>query len=119
MINEFFGKQGSKASSQVEEFEKRKKRKTKKEIRQLEERMLAPTKLPPAVTQSPTDRLRDLGVKIMLPNQEAMELFKRHFKILTYVENNVADISLLLAFLKELDEGRITYDAKTRTIRYR
>lgn len=106
-IERFLGK--STGENKVERFERLSRGKSKEEVRELEQKMLVPTKLPPVTSPKTMDRLHELGVRIVFPDTDAMELFKRHFKVLTYVENNVPNIKLLLLLLKELDEGRIIY----------
>lgn len=98
--------------SKVQSFEEQRRGKTKKEVRQLEQTMLVPDKLPPFTKpKTHKDSVTERSVRLVFPDQKSFDLFKKHFKVSTYKENNALDISLLIRLLEALDAGKI--DVKT------
>jgi hypothetical protein len=95
----------------VDEFAERSKEVSKEERRFLETKLLKPDKLPPNFykVEYLTPLRRDY-VKLQFRIHHDFDLFCRHFKVLNYVETNVTDLKKLIAILKALDAGVISYD---------
>jgi hypothetical protein len=84
---------------------------TKEEMRELEVATLKPDRLPPGVFKVKyTTPLKEQTVKLVFGNKEDYDLFCRHFKVLNYKEQNVADLKLLMAILRALEEEVIVYE---------
>lgn len=92
---------------------------SKREERDLEQSLLEPEKIRPYTGKAPTAAgPRENAVTIFLPNNSAVELLGKHFRVSTYVEKSISDPSLLLDFLELLENGEIGYDKKTRKFNF-
>lgn len=110
MISKFM-RGGSK--SKAEQFDAAARGKSKEEVRKLEQTMLQPGRLPP-FTQPQTykDALAERSVRVVFPTPESFTLFKKYFKVSTYIEQNVTDIKMLIELLEALDEGRLKIEER-------
>ena len=107
----------TKHSERLKQFQELAKGKTKEERRKLEMEMLKPEESSPYTGPQPTRGvISEVTVKLVFPNKEAFSLFDRHFPIRKYIEQSVSDLKLLIAFLRSLEEGSLTYDKKTDRI---
>jgi len=87
--------------------------------RKLEKEMLKPEKLKHYTGPKPrAQTLADRSVKIVFPDDESIELLKKHFRVSKHVENSIAHPELLISFLEKLESGEITYDKKTGQINF-
>lgn len=113
-INDFID-----SADKAKKFDIMRKGKTKEEVRQLEQKFLKPSKLPAYhKPENAKDALISRTIKLVFVTEADVELFKKHFKVSTYKENNVLDTNLLIALLTELEEGRLAYDEKAKLLRY-
>ena len=119
-INDFMGaaRQGG---SRVQRFEKLSKGRTKQETRDLESKLLTPEELPPYTGKAPAPEakkpLSGRTIKFVFHNDEDMTLFAKHFAVSHHIEASVANPTMLLAILKEMDKGAIVYDKCEKTVR--
>ena len=103
------------SGNKVETFKKKSCGKSKKEIRKLEQEIFPPEKLKPYVgDKSTANGVKDMSCKIFFNTEEEWEMFNKYFRVSMYVQPSVADIKLLIDFLKFMDEGNVVYDAKKR-----
>jgi len=95
----------------VDDFAEKSVGLSKEERRNLEVHLLKPDKLPPIrhKVEYLTPLRRDY-VKLQFRVHHDFDLFSKHFKVLNYVEPNVTDLKKLIAILKALDSGAISYD---------
>ena len=95
----------------VDKFARESQGLSKEALRILETQLLKPDKLPPITEKVEylTPLRRDY-VKLKFRVHHDFDLFSRHFKVLTYVETNVTDLTKLLAILNALEEGVIHYE---------
>lgn len=92
-------------------YKKLSKNLPERQKRKIETKLLKPEKIPPYTGRSPIKNLLDkYTVKIILSDDEQLNLFKKYFKVTNYIEQSVVDISLLTNLLKNLDQGLIEYD---------
>lgn len=90
---------------------------SKTELRKLEQRYLKPEKLPPYTGQQPTaNDLKDKTVKLVFPDRGSLHKFEKHFPVRTYKEQSVTQLELLLQFLDLLEEGKLHYDKKHKSL---
>jgi len=101
-------------------IEKRKaKAETKEEVREAEEALLKPHKLPPYIGANPgAGPVERRTVKIIFGNTDDLETFGKHFNVSHYKENNVRDITLLNAFIQCLEEGSLAFDEEEGRIQF-
>lgn len=115
-INDFLDTSGK---SKVKRFQQASEGKSKKETRSLEQTMLRPEKLPPiSKFKGGKDALSGRTIKIVFPDNASSKLFRKYFRVSSYVENSVTNISLLLLILEDLESERIIYNEKEGTISY-
>lgn len=118
-INAFLGT-AKKGSSKVERFEKLSEGKTPRETRDLEMELLQPEVIPTYAGEQPKHSAiypnRGKAIKFGFKTKEEVALVKKYFHVNQYVEQNVSEVSLLIALLKALEEGTIKYDAKTNVV---
>lgn len=89
--------------------------KSNEECREIELNLFPPEKLPPYTgKKSLKCSLGTRTVKLIFPNEEELELFGKYFKILTYVENNVPNIKMLMDLIHSLESGELEYDKEGR-----
>jgi len=103
----------------TKKFEERFSNSDEGDKRKLEKEMLKPEKLKHYTGPKPrAQTLADRSVKIIFPNDELMEIFKKHFRVTNskFVEKSVPNIKLLISFLRKLESKEITYDKKTGQI---
>ena len=89
--------------------------KTQEELRKMEMSYLEPTPLPdPTKARTFTKGNKKLNIesylhKILLyfHNTDDYELFKKHVKVNTYIEENAYDLALIMKLLQAYDDGRI------------
>lgn len=116
-IDNFFGAKRIDIQKKVEEF--RSKSNDKQTEREFERRYLKPEPIPDYTGKQPMESLiTRLSVRLIFPTKEDLELFSKHFRVAQYVEASVTNIGLLLAFVHELEKGRLRYDKETGRIRY-
>ena len=108
------------SESSVEKFLELSKGKTGKEKRELEQRLLKPEKIKKytgtKVPKTSKEPLLKSTVKFVFTKKEELELMKRTLPVSKHVEMSVSNHGLLIALLREVDEGRITYDKKTQKV---
>ena len=106
-----------KTKNKIKEFNKRIKDKTKEEIRELETKLLIPERCTDYIGPLPTISSIDiLKISLIFPNKKLFDLMNKYFKIATYCGNNIVDISLLISFLRMLENGDLIYDKKNKKL---
>jgi len=115
-IQDFFG--GKRGKSRVEKFEGLSEGKTKEEKRQLEVEVLKPDKIPPHVHEkteySKFSPIASHSVRIVFPDDESLELFKKHFNVSRHVEASLTSMDKFMEIIRLLDDGIIVYDNKLK-----
>lgn len=91
-----------------------KKRVPKEELRDTEQKLLTPRRLPKYCGAQPVNKtaLEKQTVKIVFHTDEDMAKFKRHFPVSKYIEPSLSNNTLLLLLLDALDSGEIIHDKK-------
>jgi hypothetical protein len=117
-IQDFLGE--GKSKSRAVKFQELAEGKTQEEKRNLEAQLLKPEKIP-AYTHEETKKsqfsqISAHSVRMVFPDDESLELFKKHFKVSEYVELSLGKPGMdkLLAVVQLLENGQITYDQKTK-----
>ena len=101
--------------NRVKRFAKLVKGKTAQEKRKLEEDLLKPSQLPKYTGPEPSAQgIEGRAVRMVFPDDESFDAFRRHFSVSTYQQNSISQkqIKPLLAFVRLLDKGVLTYDSK-------
>lgn len=115
-ISELLGGQESK----VVKFERLAKGKSLKERRKLEQTLLKPDKIKPYTGEKPGPQAKEpllkSTIKFVFAKKEELALIKKHLPVSIHVEQSVSNHGLLIALIREVDEGRITYDKKTKLL---
>jgi hypothetical protein len=89
------------------------------EQRALEMRALQPEKLKPYAGAAPSDnKIKQRTVMLVFKDDEGLDLMCKHFHVANYVAKSVTNIDKLVALLREMEAGRITYDKKGDRIVY-
>ena len=109
---------GDRSGSKLDKFNKELKgAKNDEDIRQLESDHLTPEVYSEYIgSKGVTDPIKDLVCKVAFKNKTDFDLFKKYFRVSRYFENNVSDLRLLIAFLKALDDGSVTWFDKTEKL---
>jgi len=114
-IKDFFG--NGKGKSRIERFEALSDGKSQEEKRGLELQLLKPDKIPPHIHEkadkSKFSPITTRSVRMVFPDDESLELFKKHFSVSRHVEASLTDMDKLLAIIRLLDSGEVTYDKKS------
>lgn len=109
--------------SKVVKFLRLSKGKSSKEKRELEQRLLQPEVIKPYTGQPPGPQAKEPllkhTIKFVFARQHELDLVKRTLPVSNHVEMSVANHGLLIALLKEVDEGRISYDKKSQTVSHK
>jgi hypothetical protein len=94
--------------------------KNAKQKRELEMNLLHPEKIKPYVGKKPSatakEPLLKSTVKFVFTKEAEMALVQKLLPVSQHVEMSVSNHGLLIALLKEVDEGNITYDKKTKSV---
>jgi len=99
----------------VKRFAKLVEGKSAKEKRKLEEDLLKPSQLPKYTGPEPSAQgIEGRAVRMVFPDDESFNMFRRHFSVSTYQQNSISQTQIkpLLAFIRLLDKGVLTYDPK-------
>lgn len=117
-ITSFIGNGKGLIKTRVELFnEKVVKASTKAEERKLEETMLTPEKLPAYTGKKTTAATpRDYAVTFFFHDADSLALVQKYFRVSTYVEKAVGNVSLLMALLENLESGELYYDVKAKSL---
>lgn len=110
-ITKFLGEK-SQQDNLLEKFsELVKKTKTKKELRELEMRLLRPKpfqkykgKLPGKTT------FKKRCLLLTFKSKKQIEIWARHFKVNTYIENNTYDVDFIIELFRLMDEGVVSWN---------
>jgi hypothetical protein len=96
------------------------KGKKAKQKRELEQHLLKPEKIKPYVGKKPSayakEPLLKATIKFVFTKKEEMDLIQKLLPVSQHVEMSVSNHGLLIALLKEVEEGNITYDKKTKSV---
>jgi hypothetical protein len=94
--------------------------KNAKQKRELEQHLLKPEKIKQYVGNKPSayakEPLLRSTVKFVFTKDDEMALVQKLLPVSHHVEMSVSNHGLLIALLKEVDEGNITYDKKTKSV---
>ena len=96
--------------SKVKRFEELAEGKSNDEKRSLERIMLKPNVLQPYAGETPNKSpVLDRTVTMVMPTDNDMDLFKRHFRTSNYKGLNTRDIGIILALLDSIERGTLQY----------
>lgn len=102
--------------SVAERFQQEAAQKTsQEELRELEQHMLTPARLPPYTGPKPGKggSLADRQVIFFFESAQDVELLGKHMRVSGYNGNNTRDVALLLAVLEALDRGALVWENDT------
>lgn len=107
------------SDSRVKRFAKAAEGKTKEEVRELERTLLKPDVLPPFTGKKPPrSSVEQRSVKIIFETDEDMELFRQHFRVNTFKEQNTREIGAIIALVDAFSRGVLRFDSKTNTLNF-
>lgn len=116
MIRKFL--KGSKEKAKSKKYSDLSKNRSEEDKREIELALLKPDKIPSYTGPTPIKNSLDkLTVKIILPDEKSMSLLRKYFKVGTFVEQSINNISLLLELLRLLESGKLEFDKHEKRLR--
>lgn len=107
---------GTSASKRVEALHN-KEGLSKEERRQAEQRLLKPEVIPNFTGDTKTSSSL-VSVKLYFKKAEVGKLFKKYFKVTSYVEDSCYRLDMLEDLFAALEEGSLSYDSETRKFKH-